>query len=63
MKKFLEALKNNTDGVRKKALITAATVAGSIVAGILLTKLNEDRVDVIVVEEKRSDEPVEATEF
>ena len=49
--RFLNALKENTDDIRKKTLTLVGTVAAALLAGIVLNKLSEDRVDVIVLQE------------
>ena len=56
--KFFTALKENTDDIRKKTLTLVGTVAAALLAGIVLNKLSEDRVDVIVLQETAPEEDV-----
>jgi hypothetical protein len=69
VKKFLRAFRENTDDIRKKTAIAILGTAGSLAIALVLTKLNEDRVDVLVIkevpEEKLLDEPQHSnpTEF
>ena len=56
--KFLTALKENTDDIRKKTLTLVGTVAAALLAGIVLNKLSEDRVDVIVLQETAPEEEI-----
>ena len=58
MKKFWKALKENRDDIRQKVLITAGTVAAAVVAGVVFSKMENNRVDVIVIEESKPSEPV-----
>lgn len=58
MNKFFTALKENTDDIRKKTLTLVGTVAAALLAGIVLNKLSEDRVDVIVLQETTPEEDV-----
>lgn len=58
MNKFFTALKENTDDIRKKTLTLVGTVAAALLAGIVLNKLSEDRVDVIVLQETAPEEDV-----
>lgn len=58
MNKFFTALKQNTDDIRKKALLVVGTVAAALAAGIILNKLNDDARPVIVLEEVPRDEVV-----
>ena len=51
LKKFFVAIRDNTDDARKKALIAIGVPVATFVAGMVLTKLNSDRVDVLVVNE------------
>lgn len=60
MKKLIKALKENTDGIRQKILVSAGTVAAAVVAGVVFSKMESNRVDVIVVEESKPAEPVSA---
>ena len=57
LKNYFAALKANTDDIRKKSLIAVGTTVAAVAAGIVLSKLSEDRVDVIVVEESPSEVP------
>lgn len=50
LQRYFTALKENTDDIRKKSLIAFGTTVATIVAGVVLTKLNEDRVDVVVLQ-------------
>ena len=56
--RFLNALKENTDDIRKKTLTLVGTVAAALLAGIVLNKLSEDRVDVIVLQETAPEEEI-----
>ena len=56
--KFLTALKENTDDIRKKTLTLVGTIAAALLAGIVLNKLSEDRVDVIVLQETTPEEEI-----
>lgn len=56
LKKYFVALKDNTDDIRKKTLVAGGTLLTAIVAGIVLSKLSEDRMDVIVIQENRPEE-------
>ena len=58
MNKFFTALKENTDDIRKKTLTLVGTVAAALLAGIVLNKLSEDRVDVIVLQETAPEEDI-----
>lgn len=58
MNRFLNALKENTDDIRKKTLTLVGTVAAALLAGIVLNKLSEDRVDVIVLQETAPEEEI-----
>ena len=58
MNKFFTALKENTDDIRKKTLTLVGTVAAALLAGIVLNKLSEDRVDVIVLQETAPEEEI-----
>lgn len=58
MNRFLNALKENTDDIRKKTLTLVGTVAAALLAGIVLNKLSEDRVDVIVLQEAAPEEEI-----
>lgn len=58
LKNYFAALKTNTDDIRKKSLIAVGTTIAAVAAGIVLSKLSEDRVDVIVVQESRTEEPL-----
>ena len=58
MNRFLNALKENTDDIRKKTLSLVGTVAAALLAGIVLNKLSEDRVDVIVLQETAPEEEI-----
>ena len=58
MNRFLNALKENTDDIRKKTLTLVGTVAAALLAGIVLNKLSEDRVDVIVLQETAPEEDI-----
>lgn len=58
MNRFLTALKENTDDIRKKTLTLVGTVAAALLAGIVLNKLSEDRVDVIVLQETAPEEEI-----
>ena len=58
MNKFFTALKENTDDIRKKTLTLVGTVAAALLAGIVLNKLSEDRIDVIVLQETAPEEDV-----
>lgn len=49
LKKYFAALKDNTDDIRKKSLIAIGTTVAALAAGIVLTKMTDDRVDVIVL--------------
>lgn len=55
MKKYLKnlvtALKNDTDGARAKTLKAVSTTVLAVAAGIVLSKLNEDKHDIIVINE------------
>lgn len=65
LKKFFSDLRDDTDDIRKRTLIAVGTTVAALVAGIVLTKLNEDRVDVIIIEEKRREDivvPIETDE-
>lgn len=61
LKKFFVALRDNTDDARMKALKAIGIPVAAFAAGIILTKLNDDRVEVLVVEESHSEEPPEIT--
>lgn len=50
-KKLLTAIRDDTDGARLKALKAIGIPVATFVAGIVLTKLNADRVDVLVINE------------
>ena len=50
-KKFFAALRDDTDGARLKALKAIGIPVATFVAGIVLTKLNADRVDLLVINE------------
>ena len=56
--KFLTALKENTDDIRKKTLTLVGTIAAALLAGIVLNKLSEDRVDVIVLQETTPEDEI-----
>ena len=58
MKKFWKALKENRDDIRQKVLVAAGTVAAAVVAGVVFSKMENNRVDVIVIEESKPSEPV-----
>lgn len=51
IKKYLEALKNNTNDIRKHTAIALGMTFGAIIAGVILGKTSDNRVEVIVVEE------------
>ncbi len=55
-KKFFAALRDDTDGARLKALKAIGIPVATFVAGIVLTKLNADRVDVLVINETPADD-------
>lgn len=55
-KQFFAALRDDTDGARLKALKAIGIPVATFVAGIVLTKLNADRVDVLVVNEVPAEE-------
>ena len=57
-KKFLTAIRDDTDGARLKALKAIGIPVATFVAGIVLTKLNADRVDVLVINEVPAEEPL-----
>jgi hypothetical protein len=57
LKQYFTALKTNTDDIRRKSLVAVGTTVAAVAAGIVLSKLSEDRVDVIVVEENRPEVP------
>ena len=56
VKKFFTALREDTDGARLKALKAIGIPVATFVAGIVLTKLNSDRVDVLVIHETPADD-------
>ena len=60
MKKFFKALKENPDNIRQRILVTAGSVAAAILAGVVFSKMENNRVDVIVVEESKPADPVSA---
>ena len=66
-KKLLTAIRDDTDGARLKALKAIGIPVATFVAGIVLTKLNSDRVDVLVINEAPVEElisePISTTEF
>ena len=66
-KKFFAALREDTDGARLKALKAIGIPVATFVAGIVLTKLNSDRVDVLVINESPAEdllpETIAPTEF
>ena len=51
VKKFLAAFREDKDDIRKNTLIAVGGTLVAIAAGILLTKLNDDRVEVLVIQE------------
>ena len=55
-KKFFAALRDDTDGARLKALKAIGIPVATFVAGIVLTKLNSDRVDVLIINETPAEE-------
>ena len=55
-KKFFAALRDDTDGARLKALKAIGIPVATFVAGIVLTKLNSDRVDLLVINETPADD-------
>lgn len=68
VKKFLVAFREDKDDIRKNTLIAVGGTLVAIAAGILLTKLNDDRVEVLVIQETEEilldpTLPVDPTEF
>lgn len=57
LKQYFADLKTNTDDIRRKSLVAVGTTVVAVAAGIVLSKLSEDRVDIIVVEENRPEVP------
>ncbi|HMT88003.1 MAG TPA: hypothetical protein PKC73_00085 [Dermatophilaceae bacterium] len=56
LKKLFVAIRDDTDGARLKALKAIGIPVATFVAGIVLTKLNSDRVDVLVINETPAEE-------
>lgn len=65
MKKFIADLKANTNDIRKQTLILLGTVAGAVIAGLVVTKMNDDNTPVIILTETPEPlaEAVVQTEF
>lgn len=67
LKKLFVAIRDDTDGARLKALKAIGIPVATFVAGIVLTKLNSDRVDVLVINETPAEEllpeNISTTEF
>lgn len=51
MKKLISDLKANTNEIRKQALIALVTVVGAVIAGIVITKLDDDNTPVLILSE------------
>ena len=56
LKKLFVAIRDDTDGARLKALKAIGIPVATFVAGIVLTKLNSDRVDFLVINETPADD-------
>ena len=56
LKKLFVAIRADTDGARLQALEAIGNPFPTVVAGIVLTKLNSDRVDVLVINETPAEE-------
>ena len=63
LKKYFNALKNNTDDIRRKSLIAVGTTVAAVLAGVVLSKMSEDRVEVILIEERHPEESEELEEL
>lgn len=53
--KLITALKENKNDTRKKVVVIGTIVVATVVAGIVLTKLNANQRDVIVLTETGGD--------
>lgn len=51
IKNFASALKNDTDGIRTKLAKAAGTTILSVAAGIVLSKLNEEKQNIVIINE------------
>lgn len=52
MKKFVTAMKENTNGLRTKVLIVSGVLATAVAAGIVLTKLSNQTEELVLVFEE-----------
>lgn len=63
VKKFIADFKANTNGIRKQTLITLGIAVGSVIAGVVVTKLNDDNTPVLILSEVPTSAPEADTEF
>lgn len=49
--KLITALKENKNDIRKKVLIVAGVTVAAVAAGVILTKLKDNTVDILIVSE------------
>lgn len=61
MNRFITALKENENDIRKKVLVAVGITTAAVVAGVVLAKMKDQSENVLVVIEEAAESVSEAT--